>query len=196
MSYTFNNTSNNEYLSHLFNVHPVWNYKYYFILENNNKIIDTIYIGAKEAKIQSKIDNKYYNITDDNIINEILSDNSSYNIRFVDCLTHDINFNKFKFEDKGKVLDIKHNILLLQLKEYDSNYEERLEEYGNRMKEIKQSWVLKQSKIIRYNIKGFDSITNEIKINDIEIQTDVVRFLELTNELTYKSVYNAVSKIY
>lgn len=195
MSNTFNDISDKEYLSYLFDVHPVWNYKYYFILENN-RIINTIYIGVKKVEIQSKIDYKYYNITDENIINEILFDNNCYNIRFVDCLTHDMNFNKFKFETKDNVLDKKYNILLLQTKEYDSNYEERLEEYGNTFKEIKQSWMLKKSKIIRYDIGGFDCITNEIKINDIEIQVEIVRFLELTNDLIYKNVYSAVSKIY
>lgn len=196
MSDIFNKIENNKCLSYLFDVHPLWNYKYYFILEFDSAIITTICVGIKKVEVQSKVDNKYYSITDDNIRKEIILDNSGFNVKFIDCLTHDVNFNKFNSKMQDNIVADKFKILLLQTKEYNSNYEERLEEYGNRIKEVKQSWILKQSKILGYNIKGFDSITNEIKINYIEVKTDIIKFLELTNELTYKNVYNAVSKIY
>ena len=177
-----------ELLRDIFRTHPMWNYNFYLIIESNDNL-EPIGIGFKEIKIYNNTNNEFVNIEKDEISNTALQ------IICENGMTHDGSTHKF-MEDINNNVEIKYNILLMEIEKSQGDFKERIENGRKTVTSVKQALMMKNANSLSLETNGFDAMSNEIFIKKFKFMIDDIKVIEMPEEIAREKAKVAVSKLF
>lgn len=186
-----------ELVYDVFKSHPIWNYKYYIIIEtlNNSNNKQAIGLGFKSIKMKNSLLSDYYDIESDISFDSILDNPNKIELLCSDGLTHDPEFNQF-IEDYKENNFKKRNMILLQIMQSNDVFEKRIKYNYKTIKNIEFSWMLQDIDLVKFKLNGFDSMYNEIVIENILFESQSINILKMTEELSERKATEAVSRLF
>ncbi|QSX05839.1 hypothetical protein JYG23_14420 [Sedimentibacter sp. zth1] len=184
-----------DIIRNIFKTHPMWNYKYYLIVEPiSNDDEEPVGVGFKEIKIKNDLIKEFLDIDSEVVFDSILDNPKDIEVLCEIGLTHDQEF--YKFIDEANNKQKTRNVLILKIEENEAEYEERLLTNNKVIKNVKFAWMLKGTCICSWKLHGYEAMSNEIIIDSINFNAKDIKIVKMSEELSEKKATIAVSKLF